>query len=112
MATLSNSNYALNFHNDAYNMEADIHDFHDFCMFLVYKIKAYAKPGHWERNYLIGNWTGEKENKYGGICFLTGKKTLRIHGAGCVVSVDTFDFRAWRKTISCKENEFHVISVE
>ena len=42
MATLSktrvNSNYVFNFHNDAYNMEADIHDFHYFCMFLVYKI--------------------------------------------------------------------------
>ena len=39
MATLSqtrvNSNYVLNFHNDAYNMEADMHDFHFFCMFLV-----------------------------------------------------------------------------
>ena len=42
MATLSkarvNSNYVLNFHNDAYNMEADIHNFHYFCMFLIYKI--------------------------------------------------------------------------
>ena len=47
MATLSktsvNSNYVLNFHNDAYRMEADIYDFHYFCVFLVYKIKAYAK---------------------------------------------------------------------
>ena len=47
MATLSKtrvkSNYVLNFHNDAYNIEADIHDFHYFCVFLVYKIKAYAK---------------------------------------------------------------------
>ena len=38
-ATLSktqvNSNYVLDFHNDAYNMEADIHDFHYFCVFLV-----------------------------------------------------------------------------
>ena len=49
MATLSktgvNSNYVLNFHDDAYNMEADIHDFH---FFLVYKIMAYAKTEHWE----------------------------------------------------------------
>ena len=59
MATLSktraNSNYVLNFHNDAYNMEADIHDFHYFCVFLIYKIKAYAKTEHLERNYLISN---------------------------------------------------------
>ena len=36
MATLSktqvNSNYVLDFHNDAYNMEADIYDFHYFCV--------------------------------------------------------------------------------
>ena len=50
-----NSNYVLNFHNDAYNMEADMHDFQYFCLFLVYKIKAYAKTEHWERNYLISN---------------------------------------------------------
>ena len=45
MASLSlvNSNYVLNFHNDAYNMDADMADFHDFCVSLVYKIKAYAK---------------------------------------------------------------------
>ena len=36
---------------------------------------------------------------------------LRIHGAGGVGSNDTFDFRAWRKN-PCKENRFHVISVE
>ena len=51
MATLSktqvNSNYVLNFYNDAYNMEADIHNFHYFCVFLVYKITAYAKTEHW-----------------------------------------------------------------
>ena len=45
----------------------------------------YAKTEHWERNYLISNCTGEKVNKYRGICFLTDKKTLRIHGAGGVV---------------------------
>ena len=115
MATLSktqvNSNYVLNFHNDAYNMEADIHNFHYFCV-LVYKIKAYAKTDHWEHNYLISNWTGEKEAKYRGICFLPDKKTLRIHGAGGVGSNDTFGFRVWRKTNPCKENRFHVICVE
>ena len=72
MATLSitpvNSNYVLNFHNDAYNMDT-----------------IFAKTEHWERNYLITNWTGEKENKYRGICFLTDK-TLRIHGAAGAVS--------------------------
>ena len=66
MATLSqtrvNSNYVLYFHNDAYNMEADMHDLHYFCVFLVYKIKAYARIEHWERNYL-SNWTGGKETK-------------------------------------------------
>ena len=51
--TRANSNNVLNFHNDAYNMEADIYDFHYFCLFLVYKIMAYAKTEHWERNYLI-----------------------------------------------------------
>ena len=116
MATLSktrvNSNYVLNFHNDAYNMEADIHDFHYFCVLLVYKITAYVKNEHWERNYLSSNWTGEKEATYRGICFLPDKKTLRIHGAGAVGSDDMFDFRAWRKTNPCKENRFHVICVE
>ena len=90
--TQVNSNYVLNFHNYAYNMEADIHDFHYFCVFLVYKIKAYAKTEHWERNYLISNWSGEKENKYRGICFLTDKNPLRIYGAGGAGSDDTFDF--------------------
>ena len=98
MATLSqtrdNSNYVLNFHNDAYNPEADKHDFHYFCVFLVYKIKAYAKIGHWERNYLISNWSDGKETKYRGICFLPDKKTLRIHGGRSVGSDDAFDFRA------------------
>ena len=111
-AIQSDSNYVLNFHNDAYNMEGNIHDFHYFCVFLVYKITAYAKIEHWERNYLISNWTGEKEGKYRGICFVLDKKTLRINGAGCVGSNDTFDFRAWRKTNQCKENRFHVICVE
>ena len=113
MATLSktrvNSNYVLNFHNDAYNTEADMHDFHYFCVILVYKIKAYAKTEHWERNYLISNWTGEKEAKYRGICFLTDKKTLCIHGTGGVGSDDTFDFGACRKTNPCEENRFHVM---
>ena len=89
-----------------------MHDFHYFCMSLVCKIKAYAKTKHWERNYLISHWTGEKENKCRGICFLADKKTLRINGAVGVGSDDTFDFRAWRKTNPCEENRFHVISVE
>ena len=37
LQTRVNSNYVLNFHNDAYNMEEDMHDFHYFCMFLVTK---------------------------------------------------------------------------
>ena len=44
MATLSqtqvNRNYVLNFHGDAYNLDADMVDSHYFCVFLVYKIKA------------------------------------------------------------------------
>ena len=44
-------------------MEADIHSFHNFCVFLVYKITAYVKTEHWELNYLISNWISEKENK-------------------------------------------------
>ena len=44
--TRVNSNYVLNFHNDANNLEADKHDFHYFCVFLVYIIKAYAKTEH------------------------------------------------------------------
>ena len=39
MASLSqtqvNGNYVLNFHNDAYNRDADMADFHYFCVFLV-----------------------------------------------------------------------------
>ena len=65
-----NSNSVLNFHSDAYNMDADMADFHYFCVFLVYKIKAYARIKHWERNYLISNWSGGKETKYKGNCFL------------------------------------------
>ena len=46
MATLSqtrvNSNYVLNFHNDAYNLEADMHGLSLLCV-LVYKIKVYCK---------------------------------------------------------------------
>ena len=42
MASLSqtrvNSNYVLHFHDDAYNMDAYIVDFHYLCMFLVYKL--------------------------------------------------------------------------
>ena len=34
-----------------------------FVCALVYKIKAYAKIEHWERNYLISNWRGRKETK-------------------------------------------------
>ena len=48
-------------------------DSHYFCVFLVYKMKAYAKIKHWERNYLITNWRGGKETKYRGICFLPDK---------------------------------------
>ena len=69
-------------------------------MFLVYKIKAYAKIEHWERNYLISNWRGGKETKYRGICFLPDKKTLRIHGGGSVGSDDSFDFRKTQSSYS------------
>ena len=79
---------------------------------MVYRIKAYAKTEHWEGNYLISNWRGGKETKYGGICFLPDKKTLRIHGGESVGSDDVFDFRAWRKTNPCEENKFHVMCVE
>ena len=63
MASLSqtrvNSNYVPNFHDDTYNMGADIIDFHYFCVFLVYKIKAYAKIVHWKCKHLISNWWWE-----------------------------------------------------
>ena len=115
MASLSqtqvNSNYVLNFHNDAYTKGADIVDFHYFCVFLVYIIKAYAKIVHCERNYLISNWRGGKEKHRGGICFLPDKKTLRIHGGGSTGSDDSFDFRGWRKTNQCEKDKFHVICV-
>ena len=88
-----------------------MHYFHYFCVFFVYKIKAYAQIEHWERNYPISNWRGGKETEYRGICYLPDKKTLRIHGAG-VGSDDEFDFRAWRITNPCEENIFHVICVE
>ena len=90
--TRVNSNDEINFHNDAYNLEADMPDFHYFCVFLVYKIKAYSGIEHWERSYLISNWSGGTENKYGGICFLPD--ILRIHGGGSFGSDDAFDFRA------------------
>ena len=65
IATLSQtqvySNYVLNFHNEAYNMEADMHNLHYFCMFLIYEVKAYARIEHLELIYLISNWTGGKE---------------------------------------------------
>ena len=50
LQTRVSSNYVLNFHNDAYNMKADMYDFHYYSVFLVYKIKVYAKIKHWERN--------------------------------------------------------------
>ena len=65
-----------------------------------------------ERNYLISNWTGKKETKYRGICFLPDTKTLRIHGGWSVASDNACDFRAWRKTNPYEENIFHVIYVE
>ena len=34
-----NSNYVLNFHNDAYNMDADVADFHYFCVFWHTKLR-------------------------------------------------------------------------
>ena len=80
-------------------MEADMHDFEYFCVFLVYKIKAYAKTEHWECNYLISNWTGEENNKYRGNCFLNDKTSLRIHGGGGVGSDDKFYFRAKNKSM-------------
>ena len=79
---------------------------------MAYKIKIYSRIEHWERNYLISNWSGGKETKYIGICFLPDKKALRIHGGGSVGSDDAFDFRAWRKTNPCEENRFHVMCVE
>ena len=48
--TQININYVLNFHSDAYNMDADMVDSHYYCVFLVYKIKAYVRIEHWERN--------------------------------------------------------------
>ena len=52
MANLSqtqvNINYVLNLYDDAYTMDADMVDFHYFCVFLVYKITAYAKIEHWK----------------------------------------------------------------
>ena len=114
MATLSqtrvNSNY-VNFHNDAYNMEADMQHFHYYCVFLVFKIKVYAKLEHWEHNYLNSNWRGGKDTKYKGICFLPDKKTLRIHEAGGVGSDNTFDFRAWLKTTPCEENRLFIPTI-
>ena len=73
-----------------------------FTVFLEYKIKAYAKIKHWERNYLNSNWRGGKGTTYRGICFLPNKKTLRIHGGGSVGSDDSFEFRAWQKTNPCE----------
>ena len=78
---------------DRYNMENGYMRLSLFLCVLVYKITAYAKTEHWERNYLISNWTGEKESKYRGIRFLPDK-TLRVHGAGGVASNDRFDLRA------------------
>ena len=49
MATLSqtqvNSNYVLNFHNDAYNMEAEMHDFHYFCVYTKLRLMQKSKIG-------------------------------------------------------------------
>ena len=50
MASLSqtrvNSNYVLNFHNDAYTMEADMTDFHYFCVFLVLRLLQRSSIGN------------------------------------------------------------------
>ena len=76
LQTRVNSNYVHNLHNDAYNMEANMHNFHYFCAFLIYKIKACVRIEHWGRNYLISNWSGDKETKYRGILFLTRLKDI------------------------------------
>ena len=65
-------------------------------------MKACAKTEHWELNYQISNWTGEKENMYRGICFLADKKTLRIQGAGDVGSDDTLIVERGGKQIHVK----------
>ena len=49
------SRYAINSMKDIELHGADIHDFHYFCVFLVYKNTDYAKTEHWERIYLISN---------------------------------------------------------
>ena len=83
--------------------------------FLVYKIKAYARIEHLERNYLIGNWTGGKETKYREFVSYPVKRHFVYTGGGggggggSVGSDDAFDFRARRKTNSCEENKFHVM---
>ena len=35
---LESSNYVLNYHNDAYNLEADMHDFHYFCVVIAARV--------------------------------------------------------------------------
>ena len=108
MATLSQTGVNIfNFHNDAYNMEADIYDFHYLCVFLVYRIKAQTE--HWERNYLISNWRGGKETNYRGICFLPDKKTLRIHGGGSVGSDMIYNKKKLYSTAVLKELKKSVI---
>ena len=99
--TRVNCNYVLNFHNDACNMETDMYDFQRFCAFLVYKIKGSAKIEHWERNYVIGNWSGGRETKYRGIYSCLIKRHFVYTEEEVLGTNDTFDCRAWRKTNPC-----------
>ena len=119
MATLSSTrvldNYVLDFQDDAYTMRGTgMGGFQYFCVFLVYTIKAYTRvEGEHERNYLISDWTGKKDNnRYRGICFLGDGKTLRIHGSQDVGSKYVFDIRTWPKTNPCEEGRIQVMCIE
>ena len=78
----------------------------------MYKIKAYTRvEGEHERNYLISDWTGKKDNRYRGICFLGDGKTSYTRIARCWFQA-CVDFRAWPKTNPCEEGRFHVVCIE
>ena len=71
---------------------------------------AYAKTEHWERNYLINNWTGEKEGKYGGICFgYLIKRHFVYMEQQVLVPMIRLNLEHGRKQIPFQENRFHVM---
>ena len=90
----------VNFHNDAYNMKADMYDFRYFCVFLIYRIKAYAKTG---------GVVGKRLSIEGFVSCSIKKHFVYLVEEVLVPMMRLILDRAWRKKNPCEENKFHVM---